>query len=58
MRDLCVARLTAHVRVAGSGNWGSAMAKIIGNNCLMQSHLDSEVSALLLPMLRTSGLLL
>jgi glycerol-3-phosphate dehydrogenase len=44
--------------VAGSGNWGSAMAKIIGNNCLMQSHLDSEVSALLLPMLRTSGLLL
>ena len=31
------------VAIIGSGNWGSAMAKIIGLNCARHSHLDSEV---------------
>ena len=31
------------VAIIGSGNWGSAMAKVIGVNCARHSHLDSEV---------------
>lgn len=31
------------VSIIGSGNWGSAMAKIVGINCARQAHLDSEV---------------
>jgi glycerol-3-phosphate dehydrogenase (NAD+) len=31
------------VAIIGSGNWGSAMAKIIGKNCARLEHLDAEV---------------
>ena len=31
------------VAIIGSGNWGSAMAKIIGKNCARLEHLDTEV---------------
>jgi hypothetical protein len=31
------------VAIIGSGNWGSAMAKVIGMNCARHAHLDSDV---------------
>ena len=32
------------VCIIGSGNWGSAIAKIIGNNCQKLNHVDSNVN--------------
>jgi glycerol-3-phosphate dehydrogenase len=31
------------VAIVGSGNWGCAIAKIVGNNCQRHNHLEEEV---------------
>ncbi|KAF9562297.1 glycerol-3-phosphate dehydrogenase, partial [Lunasporangiospora selenospora] len=35
--------MTDKVALIGSGNWGSAVAKIIGRNVQRHSHFDKEV---------------
>jgi glycerol-3-phosphate dehydrogenase (NAD+) len=30
-------------RMTGSGNWGSAIAKLVGNNCKRLDHCESQV---------------
>ena len=32
------------VAIIGSGNWGCAIAKIVGMNCARVNHLEEEVS--------------
>ena len=31
------------VAIVGSGNWGCAIAKIVGQNCARHNHLEEEV---------------
>ncbi|KAF9177705.1 Glycerol-3-phosphate dehydrogenase, partial [Haplosporangium sp. Z 11] len=35
--------MSEKVALIGSGNWGSAVAKIIGRNVLRYDHFDNEV---------------
>ena len=32
------------VAIVGSGNWGCAIAKIVGNNATRHNHLEDEVA--------------
>mgnify|MGYP003692611523 CR=1 FL=1 len=42
------------VAIVGSGNWGTAIAKIVGKNCARLPHLEEEVGSA--PQTRVLGL--